>query len=419
MKNLKLHIWLLTAFISSSLTFLACSDDDPTPNPTPGPIENGHFDIWVSIGSTSGMGSTNSQLVKNLNTLEKQETIDFNGTGVDITAKLYQESIIKGSYYYQVPREKDRIGKYKITNKNYEIVKEVAFKNNTLKDRRYSHAWISDNTLVLIAANGDASKVIWIKVNTDNMTIMDEGELDLPTLPAGGKFSTSGIASYRKADNRIIYSYVNNKDKTHFYVAFINPENMSVEKTAEENRAEFMAGTAYGELLQSKSFFDIEGNYYLACNTVRKGAPSTTQQDGSLLRIKKGETDFDKSYLGFQGKNYSRGKIITAEFLTTGKALLYIQDPKHTGAANWGNDYNCYYAILDLNTDHLTELALPYSSGTFSQRSLVLNDKAYIGVNPKSSAPCIYIYNIKKGDLTKGLEIQEGYSFDRIVALEK
>lgn len=417
MKNLKLHIWLLVAIISSTSIFIACSDDNPSIESIPTPIEKGHFDIWVSIGSTSGMGSTNSQLVKNVNTLEEQEIIDFKGSGVDVTAKLYQESIIKGEYYYQVPREKDRIGKYKITDKNYEIVKEVAFKNNTLKDRRYTHAWISDNTLVLIAANGDASKVIWIKLNADNMTILAEGELNLPALPVGGKFSTSGIASYRKSDNKIIYTYVNNKDKTHFYAAFINPDNMSVEKTVEENRAEFMAGTAYGELLQSKSFFDTEGNYYLACSTVRKGASSRTQQDGSLLRIKKGETDFDKSYLGFQGKNYSRGKIITAEFLTTGKALLYIQDPEHTGADGWGNDYNCYYAILDLNTDNLTELDMPYSSGTFSQRSLVLNNKAYIGVNPKSSTPCVYIYDIKKGTLTKGLEIQEGYSFDRIVHL--
>ena len=43
--------------------------------------------------------------------------------------------------------------------------------------------------------------------------------------------------------------------------------------------------------------------------------------------------------------------------------------------------------------------------------------KAYIGINPKDSEPAIYIYDIPTGTLTKGLSIQEGYAFDRIVDL--
>ena len=147
------------------------------------------------------------------------------------------------------------------------MVKEFAFKEYTLKDRRYTHAWIDDNTLVLMAANGDASKVIWIKVDTKEMKHLSEGELNLPALPSGGTFSTSGIAAFRASDNTILYSYVNNKDKTKFFMAFVNPTEMTVTKVVEENRAQFMAGTAYGELLQSKSFFDASGNYYLACNS--------------------------------------------------------------------------------------------------------------------------------------------------------
>lgn len=418
MKNFKFYTWLLAIFISTAL-FVSCSNDDSTSgSENPDPIETSHFDVWVSIGGNSGMNSSNSQLVRGVKSLETQEILNFTGTGVDITSKLYQETIYKGQYYYQVPREKDRIGKYKIGDKNYEVIQECAFKNNTLKDRRYTYAWIADNSLVFMAANGDASKVIWIKVDTDNMKIVSEGELDLPSLPAGGTFSTSGIAAYRKSDNTIIYTYLNNKNKTKFYAAFINPASMSVEKTVEENRAEFMAGTAYGELLQSKSFFDAEGNYYLACNSVREGAPSTTQQSGTVLRINKNETSFDDTYTGFKGANYSRGKIVTIEYLTVGKALLYIQDPEHTGAESWGGTYNCYYAILDISTDQLKPLDLPFSEGTFSQRSLVLGNKAYIGVNPKDGAPAIYVYDIKTESLTKGVEIQEGYSFDRIVNVQ-
>ena len=78
---------------------------------------------------------------------------------------------------------------------------------------------------------------------------------------------------------------------------------------------------------------------------------------------------------------------------------------------------------MDLTTDQKEEFTyngekLPYSSGTFSQRSLVTTNKVYIGVNPKTSEPCVYIYDIKTGKTEKGLTIAEGYGFDRIVLID-
>jgi hypothetical protein len=417
MKTFKFYSTRLLAAAAVCLLCLACSDSDNSDPTPPNPLETAHFDIWVSIGGTSGMGSENTQLVQSTKTLhDSSVVVDFRGTGADVTAKLYQEAIIKGQYYYQIPKEKDRFGKYRVGTSGVETVREVSFGANTYKDRRYTHAWISDNTFVVIAANGDSDRVLWTKINADNMTIVAEGTLALDPL---SKYSTSGIASYRATDNKILYSYCHgtSNQRTQFYMAFINPADMSVEKTVTENRAEFMAGTAYGELLQSKSFFDVNGDYYLACSTVIAGAPSSTQQFGTLLRIKKGETNFDPNYTGFRSAANQRGKIITAEFLTDGKALLYIQDPEYTGAAGWGSDYNCYYAVLNLATNQLEALNLPFSEGLFSQRSAVLGDKAYIGVNPKNGEPCVYVYDIATGKLTKGLKIAEGYAFDRIVTL--
>lgn len=418
MKILKLNF---TTFIIAALGLLcfSCSNEDD-PKPDPNPLDTSHFDIWVTVGEgTSGMGADpGAQLVMPTKSLEEQGTIDFAGKGANVSAKLNQESIIKGQYYYQVPRSDDRFGKYKIGTNGIETVKEIVWGTNTYSARKYTNAWIDDNTLVLLAANGAKDKVLWTKIDVANMKILSEGVLNLPALPTGGTFSTSGIASYRSADNKILYSYCNNKDKVRFYMAFVNASDMSVEATVSEDRAEFMAGTAYGELLQSKSFFDNNGDYYLACNTVIPGAPSTTQQFGSLLRIKKGALAFDKTYVGYKTPSGGKGKIITVEHLTSGKALLYIMDPAYTGASGWGADYNCYYSILDLTSDKLTVLTeVPFSQGNFSQRSAVLGSKAYIGANPKTSNPCIYIYDIPTGKITKGLTITEGYSFDRIVAL--
>ncbi len=414
MKKHSIYLWAMI-FAIISLPFSACNETDDAEID---PLETAHFDIWVSIGGTSGMGSTNTQLVQGVKSLDEQTIIDFQGKGADVTAKLNQETIIKGQYYYQVPKEKDRFGKYQIKDNQIVVVKEFSFEKNTLKDRRFTHAWLDDTTLVLLSTNGDASKVIWMKVDAKKMSIISEGDLGLPAMPQGGVFSTSGMAAYRQSDNTLLYSYLNNKDKTKFFMAFVNPTDMSVSSIVEESRAQFIASTAYGELMQSKSFFDNEGNYYLACNSQVEGATNTTQQYGSLLRINKSEKAFDANYIGFSKHATTHGKIVTAQYLTTGKALVYVQDPTYTGAAGWGSDFNCYYAVLDLTTDGLTILDLPFNEGTFSQRSVVLGKKAYIGVNPKNASPAVYIYDIASGSLTKGLTITEGYAFDRIVNLE-
>lgn len=418
MKNL--HFLFKTFVFAAASLFIitSCTEDDPIIDV--GPLESAHFDIWVSIGETSGMGKENSQLVQNTKILDNASTtIDFVGTGVDVTAKLFQESIIKDGYYYQIPQEKDRFGKYRIGSNGIETVKEVTFRKNTYKDRRYAHAWIDKNTFVVLAANGDKDSVIWTKFNAIDMTIIAEGTLKglTDTLTA---YSTSGIASYRASDNKILYSYCHSKSaqREGIYMAFINASDMSVTKTVEDDRAAFMAGTAYGQLLQSKSFFDENGDYYLACNTRIEGAESSTEQFGSLLRVNSGETDFDKGYLGFRSASSGQGKLVTVQSLERGKALLYVQDPVYTQAAGWKNNYNCYYATLDLATDELIRFDLPHSEGTFSQRSVVLGDKAYVGINPENSSPCVYVYDIEDKSLTKGMSIKEGYAFDRIVALD-
>ena len=99
-------------------------------------------------------------------------------------------------------------------------------------------------------------------------------------------------------------------------------------------------------------FFDDEENLYLACNSRIPDSEKSTCQYGRLLRIKKGELDFDKSYEGY--KNYT-GKLVTVDYVGNNKAILYIQDPQHTGTssnnalyAGWGDDYitvrNCLTA---------------------------------------------------------------------------
>ncbi|MBR0223425.1 MAG: hypothetical protein IJL93_04025, partial [Bacteroidales bacterium] len=67
---------------------------------------------------------------------------------------------------------------------------------------------------------------------------------------------------------------------------------------------------------------------------------------------------------------------------------------------------------------------LQYCGGRFSQRSTVVNGKAYIGVGgevegeAEANNPTIYIYDCKTGVVEKGVELSKGFCFDIIRAMD-
>lgn len=415
----------------------SCDKNDgpelPT-NPLPTPA---HFDIWVSLDGTTGSGGQNQAatvLVQGVTSLDKDAELSFRGVSADVTSVMDAETMIRGMYYYQVaPLGEPKYAKYQITNNGVQLLAERPLGKNTYAATKYCADWINDNTFVVVASANSNTKVVWSKVKEVNnkFTILSEGEFDLKSSGIE-KYSTSGLVRYRKADNTLIYmfcDYSRATTKTNkIFAAFINPDDMSIKSIAEETRSTQLSGTVYGELLQNKTFFDEAGNLYVACGSmIPNSKNSSTCTDGRIYRINAGASEFDASYLGF---NHPDGKIVTVDYLGKNKVLLYLQDPKHCGTAadnadynGWGSKYNCYYAIYDLMTNELTELEyngkkLPFNLGTFSQRSVIHNGKAYIGVNPEVGAPVIYVYDIATGALTKGMSIQEGYEFNRIVVLE-
>ena len=444
MKKLKMFALALLATLVT-VNFTACSDDDdpvpspepvnPTPEPEVNPFEGYRFDIWATVGSTSGMGSTSTLVVKNVDDVTVEGTISFDNQGTDVTADLYQESIIKGKYYYQVPVSKDRFGKYEISdNGGIKVVAERPFAENTYKDRRYTHAWIGSNQLVILAANGDTNDVIWTKLqdNGSSLDIVSEGSLNLAELSDIQKYATSGLATYRASDNKILYITCEKNSKADLKVALvvIDASSMKVENVDYTTVAEEMSGTAYGEWLQDKMFLNDNDDLYLPLIAKIPGAEKSTCRYSRIVRVKAGTNKFDTNWIGFNtGEN--NGKIVTSSYAGNGKALLYIQDPEHTGtsgdnklAEGWGDKYNCYYAIYDLATESLTELQyggkkLPYNAGTFSQRSFRVGDYTLIGLNPDAAPMDIMIYNSKTGEVTKGATVAAGYEFSRLVAIEK
>lgn len=386
-----------------------------------------HFDLFLTIGKHGGMSSKNRTVVNSISKLTADMgTITVKGEGTEL-GDYAMESISKGKYYYQIPSDENRFEKYQIKNNQVVTVAECPFKTNTYKVRSYTHAWVDDNTLVIMSANGDASKIIWSKLNADNMSILEEGTLDIP-LPVSEvageetkKFTTSGILTYNEKSGKLFYFYYgkngltgkSGKTTTAFYTAVLNPSTLAVESNKRNSIAQEMAGSAYGELMQNCVMYDENGNLYLAALT-DKG----DKEQGYLLRINNGETDFDSTYEGFPNAD---GKLLTTQYLGNGKALVYS---RNDAAGTTIDSYSHYYSIIDLATGERTRLSyggkeIAYSGGRFSQRSVVFNEKAYIGVNTEADANAIiYIYDIKTGTVEKGAEVAGEFFFDMIRVVE-
>lgn len=408
-----------SVFATVLLTFAACSNETPGGgSEEPEPAGKVHFDIFMSVGEHGGMGGGENTIVKSVESLTAdQPMIDIQGSGVELNPYTI-ELISKGKYYYQIPSKQTRFTKFQILNNKIEVVQEQPFVVNSYTERKYAHAWLDDKTLLIMAANGDADKIIWTKLNAEDMSILAEGTLELPLPQGAAVFTTTGILTYNEKVGKLYYFYYG-KDKagrkgvptSNFLTAVINPSDMKVESNKVNALAAEMAGSSYGQLLQECVTYDEAGNLYLAAFT-KKGE----LEEGCLLRINKGESDFDPSYNGYPNAD---GKLCTVQYLGNGKALTYARNQ----SADAGRDtYSLYYSIVDLKTGERTRLAcdgkeVGYSSGRFSQRSVVVNGKAYIGVNTEAST-CIYIYDIVTGVTEKGADIAQGYYFDVLRVVE-
>ena len=424
MKKFKFSLIAFMAVFMMAFSFAACSKDDPEPDPEEIIDEsNYHFDLFVTVDKHGGMSSSNITIINSFSALTADKGIlTIKRQGAEL-GNYSMESISKGKFYYQIPYSGDRFTKYQIKNNAIQVVKERPFAQNVYKIRSYTHAWLDDKTLLIMSSTGDTKNIIWTKLNTEDMTIIAEGQLSIEVPEGWDILTTSGILTYRKADSKLFYFYYAKKGsgrtatkEDRFRTAVINPTTMDVISQSVVHVDSEMAGSAYGELMQNSVMYDEAGNLYLAC--FNKEDDGDKVERGMLLRIKAGETTFDASYNGYSN---SDGKLLTLQYIGNNKALVYARDD---AAGTAIDSYSHYYAFLDISTGSKTRLSyngqeIAYSGGRFSQRSVIFNNKIYIGVNTEADANAIiYIYDIKTGTMEKGAEVDGGFFFDMVRVIE-
>lgn len=438
MKELKKMLAILTVAMVSLMLTVSCEQPEPEPEPEPEVVKDYNFDLFVCAVKHGGMSQNkNGTYVRSVPSVTAdQPRVEFTGKGIDITQNYTLESITRGKYYYQVPQKatggfvKFHIERNASGEESIVEDAEVPFKDNTYAARKYTHAWLDDGkTLVVVGTANSTTKIIWSKLNESDLSIQSEGTFDI-ALPAGSKaFSTSGLLTYRKSDNKLYYFYLaksaEGRTESHAenstWIAVINPATMAVESNTAvpESVMEETAGSAYGELMQSMIMYDEADNMYVAgLYTDAEGA-----ERGVLRRIPAGSKTFDASWNGFPNPE---GKLLTVQYLGNGKVLSYSRDE---ALGTKIDSKSHFYSIIDLSTTARSRVKyngqdLQYCGGRFSQRSAVVNNKAYIGVGgevdgeSEATYPTIYIYDCKTGTVEKGVELSKGFCFDIIRAMD-
>lgn len=432
---MKLKNILLTLIVAlATLSLSSCEESGKdTPNPAE---ETGSIDLWIPLNDLNGsMNGKDAYVILKADDLSKG-TLSVEGKGADISGTSLTSNVVyRNGYYYSVSRA-GNFGKFRITGTTVEVIKE--FPTKQVQDRRFAHAWINDSHIVLMGSAGDKRAVNWVLINTDEMRVEKDGQLELEAPRENEQFNTSGLLGYRKSDNTLIYVYVytpvSKKSKLlrerrgEYYVAFIDASTMKVKKVESDSRAGFIGSTSYGDTQTRHTFTDAEGNfYYIACDIlmedgVKPGSSSSTRQASKLFRVKSGETAIDKSYEGY---GQERGKIVDMALLNDNELLLYVQDPQQATPDNptWNskkNPYVFFYQVLNFRTHTVKRLMdIPLCRGSFAQGADVRDGKAYIGANVNDDPSArFYVYDIKSGKVTKGADLASGYEISRVMSVK-
>lgn len=436
MKEIRRMVLCLSALMAVVFMSAGC-DPVPQPEPEPEPVAKDYnFDLFVCAVKHGGMSKNkNGTYVRSVPALTAdQPRVEFTGKGIDITEDYTLESITRGKYYYQVPQratggfvkfhiEHNAAGEEKIVEDA-----EVPFKDNVYSARKYTHAWLNDGaTLLVVGTAENATKIIWSKLAESNLAVQSEGTFDI-SLPEGySAFSTSGLLTYRKSDGKLFYFYltkvaagISDAATSLTHIAVISPETMKIESdtVVPFELMEETAGSAYGELMQSMIIYDEDDNMYVAGLKTVDG-----KEMGVLRRIAAGSKTFDASWNGFPNPE---GKLLTIQYLGNGKVLSYSRD-ESLGTKIDSKSH--FYSVIDLASGVRERVKyngqnLQYCGGRFSQRSIVVNGKAYIGVGgevegeAEETNPAIYIYDCKTGTVEKGIELSKGFCFDIIRAMD-
>ena len=337
------------------LVFSSCNkNDDPEPQ-----INQGEIAIVTGLVNPNGQsGSNYLQLIDNITptSYDNNQALQFD---------LNDQFVVKGEDIFVLPMSSsDIITKYtrgadKKLNKSGQLALDASSQPTSIV--------IKSATKAYVALKG-RPKILIINPETMQKTaeinIADYGVTD------GNPDATQMILRDDKlyvALNQMVGGYFPLADRPKTDVLIINTETDTVEKMITEEKT----GMSQPARLQDckQVFMDENKNIYIICQA-GFGLADLPNHKFGILRIKKGETEFDETY-GFNltnatiiGESNKASSLAFVQYAGNGKLYAMATIPAYwSKPPNFLKDKNFIAIEIDLNTKTIKKLNLPRSNG--------------------------------------------------------
>ncbi len=147
--------------------------------------------------------------------------------------------------------------------------------------------------------------------------------------------------------------------------------------------------------------------YSFSCGAEMAGFNPTSTKPSGILRIPRGETDFDPSYFFNVEAATSGGKLIWFDYVGGNKAIarILVDDSGGIWSAFGRDVFNQQLVIIDLVDQTITEVAnVPLHAKRYSSPVLVEDGKVYVSIETATEAH-VYQVDIDNATAVQGARI--------------
>jgi hypothetical protein len=328
-----------------------------------------------------------------------------------------RDVFVKDGFFYHLNRKTNRFSKFKLENGKLVTAGFLDIKDFSIDNFN----WIGKDSLLLSGLNISGynhSKYTFI--NTVKMEVLAQGDMKIPA--PFGKYTTLSIGFVEKKENVLLVGYTYHAAQgvssyltsDTLYVSELSYPQMKLISTQKDTRSTYPGGI---NTIQSYNFKDNQGNYYFqSCPGIALG--NHPDLPTGIFRIKANEKKIDPKYFFNISDSKIQNHAYGMWYLGGNKAI--IRSERKDLFKGLGDHYSTAhfeFYVLNLITQSVTKLNLPLDKGTRRECVIVEGDTAYISVNSTKEGNYIWLYNIKTGELRKGLQL--GGDTDFIMRIDR
>lgn len=383
----------------------SCSDSDSSTTPTPEPGTGAAARYVVASAPIGSQGVADYLLTTSDLT---QGTISTIGQGIEQDGSYRYYLTHKGKFFSLLYGQGNpgAVTTYTLNDKGA-LQKTSDFQAETVQ----VFTTAGDDILTFKVPRSGNESASWFRINADQSKIVGEGQINIVKLAGNGERAHFTWAT--QVGDKIFAPYMSIKGAAPDVFGTVNPDSswiavfsypgMAYEKTIKDNRTSFI-GTYFNNGLAIDENGDVYG--FSSASANNSGTPSSTKPSG-FLRIKKGTTEFDKSYF-FNVQEKSGGyKIATQTYLSGGKFLLQMHGTINTASGDRKfaivDVYNQTFKWVTGTPDVVGSSSASYNNNTVSEDKKSI----YVGIN-SAAGSWVYTIDIATATAKQGLKVEGG-----------